>query len=234
MIFTRCRTEIDHPILTLQGEFIERVNCYKYMGIWLDDKLGFQIHIEKLLKKLRLKLGFLFRLKKCFHFKARKRIIQSCFLSVLDYGDVIYMHASLSSLKKLDYVYHAALRFVTSASSRTHHCILYGLMGWSSLFQRRKVHMLLFIVKALLGKLPTYICSLLSFYTCNYRTRSSAKLLLHVPRVHSELGKTAFSFFAPSLWNEMQSIIMLETLPSVNIFKNLLWSTMKETCTCYE
>ncbi len=150
MLFTRCRTETDHSILTLQGESIERVNCYKYLGTFLDDKLGFYVHVEK----LRLRLGFLFRLTRCFPFEARKRIVQGCLLSVLDYGDVIYMHAGLSSLKKLDYVYHAALRFVTSASSRTHHCILYELVGWSSLFQRRKVHMLLFIAKALLGKLP--------------------------------------------------------------------------------
>lgn len=37
---------------------------------------------------------------------------------------------------------------------------------------------LLFIAKTLLGRLPIYICGLLSYYTCNYSTRSTAKLLL--------------------------------------------------------
>lgn len=37
------------------------------------------IHIENLLKKLRPKLGFLFRINKCFPFEAKKRIIQNCF-----------------------------------------------------------------------------------------------------------------------------------------------------------
>jgi len=115
MLFTCGPINTDHPILSLEGDCIERVKCYKYF-IWLDEKLGFNAHI-----KLRPKLGFLFRLKKCFPFEARKRIIQFCFLSVLDYGDVIYIHAGSSLLKKLDCLYHAALHFVTDAPSRTHH-----------------------------------------------------------------------------------------------------------------
>lgn len=99
------------------------------------------IYILKIFqKKLRPKLVSLFHIKKCFPFEAKERIIQSCFLSVLDYGNVIYMHANLSLLKKLDCTYHAAIQFVTNTSSRTYHCTLYELVGWSSLCQRRKMH----------------------------------------------------------------------------------------------
>ncbi len=152
---------------------------------------------------------------------------------MLDYGDMVYMHANLSLLKKLDSIYHAAIRFVTNISSHSHHCILYKMVGWSSLYQRRKMHILLFTAKALLGKLPTYICNLLSYYTCNYSTRNSYKLHLTVPRVCSEFGKTAFSSYGPRLWNEMQSVMMLETIPSLNIFRNLLELYLEETCECF-
>lgn len=64
-------------------------------------------------EKLRPKLGFYFRQRKCFPYKARKRLVESTFLSVLDYGDIIYMHSSLGLLKKLDVVYNSALRFIT-------------------------------------------------------------------------------------------------------------------------
>lgn len=160
--------------------------------------------------------------------------MQSSFLSVLDYGDVLYMHATSSLLKKLDSAYHAAIRFVTNAASRTHHCTLYEYLGWSSLYQRRKSHMLIFIIKALLGKLPSYISRLLSYYTSTYNTRRAANgMLLDVPMVQSELGKTAFSFYAPSVWNELQDTITLEALPTVNAFKGILQSALKETCSCF-
>ena len=41
---------------------------------------------------------------------------QSVFISVLDYGDVIYGNASHSTLKTLDAVYHSALRFITETA----------------------------------------------------------------------------------------------------------------------
>ncbi len=56
----------------------------------------------------------------------------------MDYGDIIYMHAPLNVLKKLDVVYHAALRFVTGTSVRTHHCNSYEMTKWTSLCLRRK------------------------------------------------------------------------------------------------
>ena len=73
MLFTRSHNKlVIPPILTLEGDGVERVNTYKYLGIWLDERLGFNIHIENLSKKLRPKLGFLFRLKKCLPFEAKK------------------------------------------------------------------------------------------------------------------------------------------------------------------
>ncbi len=85
IIFTRSRSMITAPpILTIDDLHIERVSTYKYLGIWLDEKLAFDVHIDYLVKRLKPRLGFLFRQKKCFSFGARKRIIQSTILPILD------------------------------------------------------------------------------------------------------------------------------------------------------
>ena len=55
MIFTKRRT-VDLNKFTLNtedGSPLERVSCYKYLGIWLDDKLSFNLHVAELLKKLK-------------------------------------------------------------------------------------------------------------------------------------------------------------------------------------
>lgn len=50
------------------------------------------------------------------------KIILSLSLSLVDYGDLINMHASASTLKPLDAVRHSALRFRSvDALSRTEH-----------------------------------------------------------------------------------------------------------------
>ena len=66
-------------------------------------------------------------------------------MSVFDYGDVLYMHASLSTLKPLDAVYHNALRFITGDDYRTHHCLLYEKVGWPSLTVRREQHCICYL-----------------------------------------------------------------------------------------
>lgn len=233
MSFTQSRSSPNINVSTLDGTEIEGVSSYKYLGIWLDDKMSLGVHIESLCKKLRPKLGFFFRMRKCFPYLARRRLVQSTFLSVLDYGDTLYMHSSLFLLKKLDVLYHSALRFITGASARTHHCTLYETVQWSSLSIRRKIHALTFIAKALMGKLPLYIFNLLSFQDSTYRTRSSEKILLRTPFTRTELGKTAFSSFAPKAWNELQATVNLKVLPSINSFKDLLKSSLTDRCNCF-
>ncbi|KAK0136519.1 RNA-directed DNA polymerase from mobile element jockey [Merluccius polli] len=161
---------IDPSVLhlkTLSGSNIEQVPVYKYLGIWIDEKLNFSSHID-FAKQLRQKIGFFYRHKSSLPLSCRKRIIESVFMPVLDYGDIIYRNASMSSLKILDVIYHSAIRFATSASYNTHHCTLYATIGWPSLTERRFKHWIQFIYKAIIGKLPSYISLLLNCQSSAY------------------------------------------------------------------
>jgi len=123
---------------------------YRYLGILFDDALSFGTHVQQLVT-----LGFYFRIKSCHSFEAKKRLVAATFMSVLDYGDVIYMHASTQCLHVLNTVYHVALRFITNLKTLTHHCVLYARVGWSVLSIRRQKHWHVFIYKSILGLLPS-------------------------------------------------------------------------------
>ncbi len=79
-----------HPV---NGLDIERVSEYKYLGIWLDEKLTFKYHVDYLVCKLQQKIGFLYRNRANFPLISRRRVFEAVFLSVLDYGDIIFGHA---------------------------------------------------------------------------------------------------------------------------------------------
>ncbi|KAI4830607.1 hypothetical protein KUCAC02_002226 [Chaenocephalus aceratus] len=86
MLFSKVK-KTPEPVLdivTTQGTKLEVVACYKYLGIWLDDCLSFKLHVNNLLKKLRVRLGFFYRNKSCFSLEARKRLVTVTFLPVLD------------------------------------------------------------------------------------------------------------------------------------------------------
>ena len=151
----------------------------------------------------------------------------------MDYGDIIYRTASPSILKRLDTVYHSALRWVTGDSYGTHHCTLYGNTGLSSLSERRDKHWYLFIFKALSGLLPPYICSMLNQDSSPYQTRSSDFLTLKVPFAHTELGKAAFSINAPLAWNELQKSLKIGSLPALGQFRTMVSNTFVLECKCF-
>ena len=142
------------------------------------------------------------------------------------------MHSAPSSLKPLDAVYHSALRFITGDGFLTHHCRLYEKVGWPSLAIRREQHCTIFIYKALLKKLPNYLNSLLEPKVGHHHTRSQDYFVLEIPTVSSELGKTAFRFYGPHMWNCLQSVLKLENLISLDRFKILVWNTLRSNCTC--
>ena len=192
---------------------------------------------EHLIKKSKLKLGFFFRNRTCFTFAARKKLVAATFLPVLDYGDLLYMHAPAKCLQSLDSVYHSsALRFVTGCKALTHHCTLYSRVEWPSLAARRLSHWQTFIYKAILGILPQYLCSYISKTESTYSLRSNDCYLLHIPKVRTEFGKHSFMHFAPAAWNSLQSTLNLKELISLRTFKNLvtdLESASYRSCSCY-
>lgn len=58
-----------------------------------------------------------FQCTSCYEFYL---IVFACLgMSILDYGDIIYMHAAL------DAVFNCALRFITGDGYITHHCVMY-------------------------------------------------------------------------------------------------------------
>ncbi len=69
MTCTRSRSlPPDFTVSMLDGTHLEGVTSLKYLGIWLDDKLTFGVHIDSLLKKLRPKLVFFFFFQDVFFF----------------------------------------------------------------------------------------------------------------------------------------------------------------------
>ena len=171
-------------------------------------------------------MGFLYRNKFSFPLISRKRVAEAVFLSVLDYGDVIYRHASAATLKQLDSVNHSAIRFIAGDSYSTHHCTLYSEVGWSSLSLRRSYHWYLFVLKPWVVNFgptsPPYYSGIL----VPTKPDPTTWLTLRIPRVCPDLGKTAFLFDAPSTWNTLQQTISKRyVLPSATVF-NHWWSLL--------
>lgn len=87
--------ETAYPIVETPDRFcIERVASNKYLGVLLDEKSPLMRTLITYWKSSGLNCFFLAS-EKCFLFKARKTSDPSLFILLLDYDDVIYLHANL-------------------------------------------------------------------------------------------------------------------------------------------
>ena len=90
------------------GQRLKEYPLINNFGFLTDVKLYFKKHTDEVTKSLKAKLAFFYRNKACITKNYRKQIVQSTFSSLMDYGDVIYMHSPASTLKPLDAVYQSA------------------------------------------------------------------------------------------------------------------------------
>uniref|UniRef100_A0A8K9XKC5 Reverse transcriptase domain-containing protein n=1 Tax=Oncorhynchus mykiss TaxID=8022 RepID=A0A8K9XKC5_ONCMY len=232
MLFNRSLPAPAHPssITTVDGSDIEYVDNYKYLGVWLDCKLSFQTHIKHLQSQIKSRIGFLFHNKASFTHAAKHTLIKLTILPNLDFGDVIYKIASNTLLNNLYAVYNSAICFITKAPYTTHHCNLYGLVGWPSLHTHRQTGSR--SSKSLLGEAPPYLSSLVTIAAPTLSTRSSRYISLVTPKANSSFGRLSFYFSASNDWNELQKSLKLETLTSLTSFKYQLSEQLTDHRTC--
>lgn len=68
MTFNRhlSQTPNNASISTLDGTALQPVSSYKYLGIWLDSTLSFDIHINTVVAKVKSRIGFVYWNKSSF------------------------------------------------------------------------------------------------------------------------------------------------------------------------
>ncbi len=112
-------------------------------------------------------------------------------MTILDYGDVLYMHASSQSLRSFDTVYHGSL-MVLKSSLTVVMCMnmLDDLLYQCGDFNTGISFIYIYIYKGILGLRPSYLLTYISVNNIGtYNLRSQDFFLLSVPKVRTELGK---------------------------------------------
>ena len=139
---------------------------------------------------------------------------------LIDYCDIIYMHANQDSLQKLQVVQNTACRIILGAGPRDHIRDMHHELKLDYLKDRRNMHLLTECHKNIHTDktLP-----LQSFFILNKncplrRTHRVCKYDVLVPRLRTSAVQKAFSYVGPATWNRLLADLK-ETI-KLNSFKN--------------
>jgi len=215
MIFYPPRMKIPEPLkISIDGEDIECVPSFKYLGLWLDQKLSWDDHSDKVHKKMNIRANLILRNHHGFSSKKLRIYCDSLVMSVLGYLLPIWGSISASKLESFDTVMFRLVKraiikksIIPTPRSLTAE---FEKLNWLLACERRDEYMLKFLFKHFILNNPlnfllNELFSLRATPGSNRSVRRERNLV--IPMMKTVFGQASFSFRAARRWNELPASI---------------------------
>ena len=219
ILFTNRPNLIDPSIqLKINNQTILFRESSKFLGVIIDSKLSFEMHINLVIKKISKTIGIFYKLKQN---GAPKNVLicmyYSLFYPYLLYGNLIWGKTYRVHINKLLILQKKIIRIISGAEFLAH---------TNPLFVDCK------ILK--IEELFTYLCGIqayklrisssLATSTHLHNTRGNNQALPRYRRLNS--SQRSLSYICPTVWNSLPEFIKCSE--SLNIFKNNLKTHLLE------
>jgi hypothetical protein len=202
--------------LSINGNPVTITGHTKFLGVYIDQYLTYEQHINYISGKISKTVGVMNRIKNIIDKKSLKLIYYSLIFPYLTYCNIEWCLNYKNRLNRLTVLQKKAIRIINKESYKAHTGIL---------FKNNK------ILK--LEDLPTYLIGIYMFkirncltlpkfdvFKINHRNPS----LYYIPNVRTNYGKNTLLYQGPKIWNAVETTIKLSK--SVYIFKNSIKSKL--------
>ena len=204
--------------IKLNGYKLEPTDNVKYLGLYLDQNLSFDYHINQLSKKLGRSNGILSKLR---HYTSKDTLISvyySLIYSHILYGCPVWTLTSLNNLNHISILQKKCLRIVNFSPFNSHTNKLFfdnKILKFDDII---KLQVMKLVCDFKNNNLPDDLKQLFTLNSeiNNYQTRNVCNEGLYIPKIITKnFGLNSLKYSAPFLWN---SILKNDT--SINLFRN--------------
>ena len=115
----------EHLWVKVGGEIIWESSHEKLLGLVIDKKLNFNIHLKILCKKVSAKVTALARMAKIIPFEKRRSLMKAFIESQFSYCPLLWMFCSRKMNNKINYIHERALRLVYNDYNTSFEGLLY-------------------------------------------------------------------------------------------------------------
>ena len=226
IIFRSKRHHLDHDItIKLDDINLEQKDSAKYLGIYLDKHLSWDIHINYLSKKLSRANGILSKLRHNAPRKVCINVYYAIFNSYLTYGCGIWGLTAEKNLKQIEILQKKCMRIITSSDYDSHSNPLFIDLKILKVRELIKLQQLKLAYEYWNGIIPNDLKSLFhsskDTHSTNLVLKSNSKNCLSLPSVKTlHSGSRSVRYQCASLWNYfMTSKILLDEKTCLDMTK---------------
>lgn len=192
----------------VDGKRLTTCNSLKVLGVTFDSPLDFSYHVQSICKRVIVKLKLLSKLCTVLPVSSKLEIIRATIFPTINYALPTFACClTQENVTVLTRLQNRALRFVYGLKKFDHiseyrlSAKVISVMGCCHLQTVKLIHKIL-----LTGK-PEYLRRKLVFRHEVNKCSTRQDSLLHLPRTRLEIGKKAFRYFGPNLYNALPPLI---------------------------
>ena len=222
-----CKEDLPDQIV-VNDITIMRQEHVSLLGITIDDKLKFDLHVGNLCSKASKQLNVLFRFKNAFNIQEKITIYQTFVLSNFNYCPVVWHFCSAALMKKIEYIQERAMRFIYNDFSSSYNELLLS-HKYDTLHVRRIKSIASEVYKTVSSLNPDFMKDMITEKSNDIGLRDGQKLIQ--PEFKKiRYGRNTFSYYGPHIWNLLPIAIKAST--SIEMFKRLLKTWDGPKCSC--
>ena len=214
--------------MNICGNSIKAANKVKLLGITIDSKLDFSMHIKKLCTNANNKTSALIRLRENMSVSQANSLYKSYILCNFFYCPLVWMFCNKRDATLINNVQKRALRAVHSDFSLSLSDLL-NLNKEVAIHKRHLQILMLETYKSLNQENPRLMWDLFCYKKCSYNLRG--QLLVKLPSTRTvTYGTNSLLFRASIIWNKLPN--KFKELCSANLFKKKIKEWKGDLCTC--
>ena len=193
--------------VSIQGNQIKKTQVARYLGIFIDNKLKWEYHVQHICKKTAQYCGLFCKLR---HFIRRKTLLvlyHSFIYPRLLYVIINWGSADNSTLHPLQTLQNKIVRIICNVKQKDHitNNSLYKEQEILKIKDIYQLEMAKFMFLYLSRKLPTvfnfYITSVNTVHTHN--TRNASRNNFYINSINSNTAKKALPFSGSQVWSQI-------------------------------
>ena len=219
LLFNSTGSNICNSIhLKIHDTIIEQIDCFKFLGIFIDKNLNFKNHIVNLNSRLSRTLGIFKRLR-YLPLDVLKTLYYALFYSKITYGIVIWGSCFKSYLYPLIIIQKKMIRLITNSDWMAHTMPIFKdleIMRIPDLFE---FHLAILIYKTIMLNFNPDLNKLIfgNVIGHSYNTRFLNNNSIRLPKYSKDVCQRSIIYRGIQLWNKLPNDI--KTAPSISNFK---------------
>ena len=213
----KSRDKLGNVHITYEGNAIDEVTNYTYLGMKLDQSLKYDQHARATIQRVADKLRYLKRIRKFVTSTAALNIYKNMVLPILEFGNIFLVSANATLRKKLQTLQNKALKCALGLDPTTDTTEVHKLARLDKLKTRRDLQLTQIMFQQ--NENPS-LWRKKKRRASGIMTRSSQKKQFITTRARTEKFIKSITNRAPSLWNALPSAV--QNVVDLGLFKNQL------------